>query len=65
MWEEVELVAVDVVKGSSAVEGAEVDGADMSAHSLVKLCLEQSRLSRQALKDQSGCGSAVSVATTD
>lgn len=54
-------MAVVVVKGSSTVE--EVDGADMSAHSLAKRCLEQSRLSRQALKDQSGGGSAVSVAT--
>lgn len=58
-------MAVDVVKGSSAVEEAEADGADTSVHSLAKLCLEQSRLSRQALKDQSGCGSAVSVATID
>lgn len=58
-------MAVDVVKGSSAVEEAEVDGADMSAHSLAKRWLEKSRLSRQALKDQSGCGSAVSVATID
>lgn len=58
-------MAVVVVKGSSTAEEveAEADGVDTSAHSLAKRCLEQSRLSRQALKDQSGCGSAVSVAT--
>lgn len=58
-------MAVGAVKGSSAAEEAVADGADTSVHLLAKLCLEQSRLSRQALKDQSGCGSAVFVATID
>lgn len=56
-------MVVGVVKGSSAVEGVEVGGADTSAHLLANGRRKQNRLSRQALKDQSGCGFAVSVAT--